>query len=108
VVGVPVACRFRQGRQGEAPCHQRRAALAAGFDFAPIGGVLAPAGTPKGIIDKMASDIAATTKMPETQKALAASGIETVGGGSNEYAKAIVSENARMAKAIDAAGIKPE
>jgi hypothetical protein len=31
-----------------------------------------------------------------------------VGGGSDEYAKAIADENARMAKAIEAAGIKPE
>jgi tripartite-type tricarboxylate transporter receptor subunit TctC len=79
-----------------------------GFDFAPIVGVLAPKGTPKGIVDKISAEIVAVTQMPETQKQLAHSGIDTVGGGSDDYAKAIASENARMAKTIAVAGIKPE
>ena len=68
--------------------------------------MLAPAGTPKGIVDRIAAEVVAVTKSPETQKQLAGSGIEAVGGGSDEYAKAIADENARMAKAIEAAGIK--
>ena len=76
--------------------------------FAPIVGILAPTGTPKAIMDKIAADVVAVTKTPEAQKQLAGSGIEAVGGGSDDYAKAIADENARMAKAIDAAGIKPE
>jgi tripartite-type tricarboxylate transporter receptor subunit TctC len=79
-----------------------------GFDFAPIVGILAPAATPKGIVDKIAAEVVAVTKNPDAQKQLAGSGIEAVGGGSDEYAKAIADENTRMAKAIDAAGIKPE
>jgi tripartite-type tricarboxylate transporter receptor subunit TctC len=84
------------------------AEMIAGFDFAPIVGILAPAGTPKGIVDKVAAEVVAVTKSPDTQKQLAGSGIEAVGGGSDEYAKAIADENARMGKAIEAAGIKPE
>jgi tripartite-type tricarboxylate transporter receptor subunit TctC len=95
-------------RSAQAPDVPAVAEQVPGFDFAPIVGVLAPAGTPKAIIDKIANEIEAVTKMPETQKALADAGIETVGGGSDDYAKAIASENARMAKAIDAAGLKPE
>jgi tripartite-type tricarboxylate transporter receptor subunit TctC len=95
-------------RSAQAPDVPAVAELVAGFDFAPIVGVLAPTGTPKAIIEKMAGEIEAVARMPETQKALANSGIETVGGGSDDYAKAIASENARMAKAIDMAGIKPE
>ncbi len=79
-----------------------------GFDFAPIVGILAPAGTPKGIVDKIAAEVVAVTAMPETQKQLAAAGIEAVGGGSDDYARAIADENARMARAAEAAGIKPE
>jgi tripartite-type tricarboxylate transporter receptor subunit TctC len=95
-------------RSSQAPDVPAVAEQVPGFDFAPIVGVLAPKGTSKPIIDKMAAEIVAVTKLAETQKALSAAGIETVGGGSDEYAKAIASENARMAKAIDAAGIKPE
>lgn len=95
-------------RSPQAPDVPAVAELIPGFDFAPIVGILAPAGTPKGIIDRMASEVVALTKLPETQKAMAAAGIEPVGGSSDDYAKAIASENARMAKAIDAASIKPE
>ncbi len=79
-----------------------------GFDFAPIVGVLAPAGTPKAIIDKVAAEVVAAARTPQMQQALAAAGVEAVGVASEDYAKAIASENARMAKAIDAAGLKAE
>ena len=95
-------------RSAQAPDVPAVAETIPGFDFAPIVGILAPVGTPKGIVDKIAADVVAVTKNPETQKQLAASGIEAVGGGSDEYATAIGEENARMAKAIEAAGIKPE
>ena len=95
-------------RSPQAPDVPTVAEVIPGFDFAPIVGILAPAGTPKGIVDKVAAEVVAVTKMPETQKQFAAAGIEPVGGGSDEYAKAIADENARMAKAIEAAGIKPE
>ena len=95
-------------RWPEAPDVPAVAEQIAGFDFAPIIGILAPAGTPKGIIDKIASEVVAVTKMPDAQKQLMTAGIEPVGGGSDDYAKAIANENAHMAKAIQAAGIKPE
>ena len=95
-------------RSAQAPDVPAVAETITGFDFAPIVGILAPAGTPKGIVDKIAAEVVAVTKNPDTQKQLAGSGIEAVGGGSDEYASAIADENARFAKAIDAAGIKPE
>jgi tripartite-type tricarboxylate transporter receptor subunit TctC len=95
-------------RSAQAPDVPAVAETIPGFDFAPIVGILAPAGTPKGIVDKIAADVVAVTKNPDTQKQLAGSGIEAVGGSADEYAKAIADENARMAKAIEAAGIKPE
>ena len=95
-------------RSSQAPDVPAVAETIPGFDFAPIVGILAPAGTPKGIVDRIAAEVVAVTKNPDTQKQLAGSGIEAVGGGSDEYAKAIADENARMAKAIEAAGIKAE
>ena len=82
--------------------------LVPGFDFAPIVGVLAPAGTPAGIIQKVATEVVAVTKMPDAIQQMATAGIDPVGAGSDDYAKAIASENARMATAIKAAGMKPE
>ena len=44
--------------------------------------------------------------MPDAIQAFKVAGIDAVGGGSDVYAKAIADENARMAKAIQAAGLK--
>ncbi|MCL4762816.1 MAG: tripartite tricarboxylate transporter substrate binding protein, partial [Burkholderiales bacterium] len=95
-------------RSPQAPSAPAIAEIISGFDFAPIVGVLASAGTPKGIVDKISAEVVAVTKMADTQQALAAAGIEPVAGDSAEYGKAIAGENARMAKAIQAAGLKRE
>ena len=79
-----------------------------GFDFAPIVGVLAPVGTPKAMIDKIAADIVAVAKSTEAQGQMTAAGIDVVAAGPDDYAKAIADENARLAKAIQAAGLKAE
>ena len=95
-------------RSSLAPDLPAIAELVPGFDFAPIVGVFAPAGTPQPIIQKLAADIVAVTKMPETVQQMEAAGIVPVGQGPDDYAKAIASENARMAPAIKAAGMKQE
>jgi len=82
--------------------------LVPGFDFAPIVGILAPAGTPAAIIQKIAAEVVAITKQPDTISAMAVAGIDPVGGGPEDYARAIASENERYAKAIKAADLKPE
>jgi tripartite-type tricarboxylate transporter receptor subunit TctC len=84
------------------------AELVPGFDFAPIVGVLAPAGTPPVIIARIAAEVIAVTKQPDTIAALATAGIDPIGGGPEEYARAIAGENERYAKAIKAADLKPE
>jgi tripartite-type tricarboxylate transporter receptor subunit TctC len=79
-----------------------------GFDFAPIVGILAPKGTPQAVIQKIATEAVAVVKMPETVRQLGSAGIDAVGGGPDDYARAIKGENERVAKAVQAAGIKPE
>ena len=95
-------------RSSLAPDLPAIAELVPGFDFAPIVGVLAPAGTPKGVIDRISAEVVAVTKLPEVAQAFATAGIDPVGAGEEAYAKAIADENARMAKAIQAAGLRPE
>jgi len=95
-------------RSPQAPDVPAIAEFIPGFDFAPIVGVLAPTGTPKEAIDKMAAEVIAATKEPEVVRQLAAAGIEAVGVGPEEYARAIEGENARVAKVVQTAGIKPE
>jgi hypothetical protein len=46
--------------------------------------------------------------MPDAVQQMTTAGFDAVGAGPEDYAKAIASENARMATAIKAAGMKPE
>jgi len=95
-------------RSAQAPDIPAIAEFVPGFDFAPIIGILAPAGTPPAIIERIASEAIAITKQPEAIQAMAVAGIEPVGGGPDDYARAIADENERFAKAIRAANLKPE
>lgn len=95
-------------RSPQAPDVVAIAETVPGFDFAPIVGILAPAGTPDAIVQRIAAEVAVIVKLPDAQAAFAAAGIEPVGGGPDEYGRAIAAENERMAKAVAAASLKPE
>jgi tripartite-type tricarboxylate transporter receptor subunit TctC len=69
-------------------------------------GVGAPAGTPKSIIDKVASEIQKLVAMPETHKKLDAQGFVPYFHGPEETAQMIKSDIARFGKIIKAANIK--
>lgn len=84
------------------------AELIPGFDFAPIVGVLAATGTPQAVIDRVSSEIALVVKMPEVIQTFNTAGIEALGSGPADYNRAILGENERLAKAVAAAGLKPE
>ena len=71
-------------------------------------GILAPAGTPPAIIDRLHREIVKSLKEPEVQKRLAGEGAEVIGSTPQEFAAHIRSELARMGQAIKAAGIKLE
>jgi tripartite-type tricarboxylate transporter receptor subunit TctC len=82
--------------------------MISGFDFAPVVGILALAGTTTNIVAKISAEAARVLKMPETIQALAAAGIEAVGGSVADYTAIISGENARVATAVKAAEIEPE
>ena len=95
-------------RSAQAPDVPAIAEFLPGFDFAPIIGILAPVGTPTAIVQRIAAEVAAIAKQPDAIQAMAVAGIEPVGAGPDDYAKAIANENERLAKAIAAANLKPE
>lgn len=84
------------------------AELVPGFDFAVIVGMLAATGTPQAAVDRMATEMEAVARMPDTVQVLANAGVEAVGSGPADYGKAILDENARLVQAIKAAGIKQD
>ena len=71
-------------------------------------GVLAPAGTPRPVVDRIHGVLAKALNNPETRKQMEAIGYEVSGDGPAEYAAFIKSETEKWGKVARAAGIKPE
>jgi tripartite-type tricarboxylate transporter receptor subunit TctC len=71
-------------------------------------GVLAPAGIPRDVLDKLSATIAAVVKRPEVRQRLMEQGVDPTGSGPAEYDRIIRSEIAKWAKVIKQAGIKVE
>ncbi len=95
-------------RSPQAPDAPPVADFIPGFDFAPVIGLFARAGTPPAIVDKFAAEAVATVKEPEVIKALAVTGVEAAGGGPEEYAASLKAEVARVAETVRIAGIHPQ
>ncbi|ALM85829.1 tripartite tricarboxylate transporter substrate binding protein [Bordetella sp. N] len=79
-----------------------------GYDANTNGGFLAPAGTPKAIVDKLNAEINKALQMPDVRSKLEAAGIDIQGGSPEDYAKVIHSDLEKWGKVIKQAGIEPE
>ncbi len=79
----------------------------AGFQLAGWYGVLAPAATPRAIVDKLGAAIHRGMQSPEVKARVAGDGSEAVGSLPNDFDRFLRSEMARFAKVIKEAGIKP-
>jgi tripartite-type tricarboxylate transporter receptor subunit TctC len=69
-------------------------------------GLLAPAGTPKPVVEKLARESAAAMRRPEIKERFAQLGIEPVGNTSAEFTKFLKDEVAKWAKVIKEANVK--
>jgi tripartite-type tricarboxylate transporter receptor subunit TctC len=78
----------------------------AGFDIVTWNGVVAPAGTPKPIVDKLSSEIGALLAMPATKDRLAAMGTTPLILTPEQFAAMIKSEIAMYAKVVKAANLR--
>jgi tripartite-type tricarboxylate transporter receptor subunit TctC len=70
--------------------------------------VLAPAGTPQDIVQRLSQETAKALAQPDVKERLNAVGIETVGGTPEQTAKFINDEIAKWAKVIRDSGTKAE
>ena len=71
-------------------------------------GILAPANTPRAVVDRLQSEIAAVLQMPEVKERYAILGIEPVGNRPDEYAAQIRADLARWAPVVKQANIRIE
>lgn len=79
-----------------------------GFDFAFNVAVLAKAGTPQAIVDRLSNEFAKVVKFPEVIQKLESAGVDPIGGSSEQLATALRSETKRVQDAGKAADLKIE
>ncbi len=78
----------------------------AGFTSGSWQGVLAPAGTPREIVQRLSAEINKALKSPEIRERFVLQGTEPLGGSPEDFDAFIRAESAKWAKVIKAAGTK--
>ena len=71
-------------------------------------GVLAPAGTPRAIVERLHSEIVAALKSPDVVKQLSTRGAQIVASSPAEFAAYIRAETQKWAGVVKAAGMRPQ
>jgi len=79
-----------------------------GYESSQWHGVLAPAGTPRAIVDAVNGILVKSLQLPEVQKRLAADAAEGIGSTPEQFQAFIKAEIARWAPVIRAAGLKAD
>jgi tripartite-type tricarboxylate transporter receptor subunit TctC len=79
-----------------------------GYETSTWGGLLAPAGTPKPVVAKLATEVTRILALPDVRQKLLDAGVEPVGGTPGQFAEFIGKEIDKWAKVAKDAGIQPE
>ena len=77
-----------------------------GFEAATWSGLVAPAGTPKAIIDRLNTEANKALGNPEMKQRLYEDGSTPLGGSARDFAEFIKTENVKWGTAVREAGIK--
>jgi tripartite-type tricarboxylate transporter receptor subunit TctC len=79
-----------------------------GYEMDSWVGVLAPAGTPQPVIERLNSAFNRALAVPAAREKLAAQGLDVVGGTPEAFAKVIGADLEKYARVVKAANIKPD
>jgi tripartite-type tricarboxylate transporter receptor subunit TctC len=79
-----------------------------GYEVQGWNGLLAPAGTPRAIVELLNREVVRIVKAPAFGEQFAAEGIVPVGNTPEEFTRVIINDIAKWAKVIKAAGINSE
>lgn len=80
--------------------------IAPGFTAISWNGLLAPAGTPRAIVEKIAGDLREAMAAEETRRRIIEAGGVPIGSTPAQFGKLIDDERRRYSKIVQAAGIK--
>jgi tripartite-type tricarboxylate transporter receptor subunit TctC len=76
------------------------------YDSAIWYGLLAPAGTPRDVIDKISAAVNEALKADDTLAQMRKQGMDTSGGGPAAFARYIEADTRKWAEVINALGLK--
>jgi tripartite-type tricarboxylate transporter receptor subunit TctC len=79
-----------------------------GYEVTNWWGIVAPAGTPRPIIDRLNKELTAVVASPETKKRFESEGAEPLSMGPDESGRFIAAETAKWARVVKDAGIRAE
>jgi tripartite-type tricarboxylate transporter receptor subunit TctC len=77
-----------------------------GFKTLLWTGLMAPAGTPKDIIDRIAKEVSRAVKDPNVAERLTSNGVDPLGNSPEEFASMIAADIALWAEAVKIAGVQ--
>jgi tripartite-type tricarboxylate transporter receptor subunit TctC len=96
------------GRTRSMPALPAMTEMMPGYEVTQWYGILAPAGTPAAIVERLNKEIATAIANPKVAQAFVKLGTKPVSGTSAEFSMLIRTEIERWTKVIKAAGIKGE
>ena len=79
-----------------------------GYEVSNWWGILAPAGTPQAVLDRLHQEVAAIQDSPETRKRFELEGAEVIRMKPVEFASFVTQETEKWTRVVKEAGIKPE
>jgi tripartite-type tricarboxylate transporter receptor subunit TctC len=79
-----------------------------GYRAEAFQGMVAPAGVPQAIVNKLSAEVARIVRLPEVTQRFQLDGAEAVGSTPREFAAFLKAEMQKWSKVIRDAGIKPE
>ena len=79
-----------------------------GYEASNWWGILAPAGTPPAVLERLHKELAVILASAETQKRFQTEGAEAVHMNPEEFGRFIAAETAKWARVVKEAGIRAE
>ena len=79
-----------------------------GYEVMVWFGLVAPAGTPRDVVQKLNAEVVKILAMPDVRERFLAQGVEPVGGTPEQFGEHIRAQMAKWSKVVQDAGVKAE